>query len=352
MYTICNRVINNKFKYRKRIEDSKKNVFMLSSAFGIQRSINIVRSFNEMFRYRRYTFTKGAKEKYEKENSSFCTSIKEIINKAKSDKGKNVIKEEIICFNRRKVYVGRYEQIKRNDYYNKKVLIAIQLQKFIRGFLGRKLLHDIINANILYEATLSVIYIQKCFRRYYIRKRTRENIIIMNILNQRQLLFKTIERYLSKYFYSIIIRKKTIYNTICSFRMSKIITIQHRYKVHYLSKLSRAIISYENFHYVLTYPFKCKTVQLKLYKNTSLCSLEQSDVLTSDDDYEMYSFEMCPLRKIFVLYINKGKLMPGMYKCQFIVDNCIVCDGRFPHKQFDNGMFYNVIRFNNKIHYG
>ena len=351
MYTICNRVINNKFKYRKRKEDNKTNVFMLSSAFGIQRSINIVKRFNDLFHSRRYTFTITAKEKYEKENNSFCTSIKTKINRAKSVK---VSKEEILCFNRRKLscYIGRYEQIKRNDYYNKKVSVVIQLQKYIRGYLGRKLLHDIINANILYEATLSVIYIQKCFRRYYIRKKTRENIIIMNILLQRKLLYKRIERSLSKYFYNIIMRKYRIYNTICSFRMSKILTIQHRYKVHYLSKLSRAILSYEKYHYVLTYPFKCKTVQLKLYRSTSLCSLEQSDVLTSDDDYEVYSFEMCPLRKIFVLYINKGKLMPGIYKCQFIVDNCIVCDGRFPHKQFDNGMFYNVIRLNNKIHYG
>ena len=42
-------ITNNKFKYRKRKEDNKTNVFMLSSAFGIQRSINIVKRFNDLF---------------------------------------------------------------------------------------------------------------------------------------------------------------------------------------------------------------------------------------------------------------------------------------------------------------
>ena len=157
--------------------------------------------------------------------------------------------------------------------------------------------------------------------------------------------FKIIERKIKQFFIHNLIRKKGIFSTIISYRYPRIITIQHRYKTHLYQKLSKEIIAYEKINYVLNYPFICSKVQLKLYRFTSQYSLDQTTISSVDNEYyELYNFEKCPLRKIFVLYIKIGKIMPGTYRCQLIVDGDVVCDGRFPREEV-NGEFYNVITF-------
>jgi hypothetical protein len=54
---------------------------------------------------------------------------------------------------------------------------------------------------------------------------------------------------------------------------------------------------------------------------------------------------MCPLRKIFILYIPFENLTPGKYRCQLLVDGILTCDGRFPFVECNKGKFYNIIKF-------
>ena len=37
--------------------------------------------------------------------------------------------------------------------------------------------------------------------------------------------------------------------------------------------------------------------------------------------YALFNYSFCPIRKYFVLYIDKSKINPGEYLCQMIVDN-------------------------------
>lgn len=295
------------------------------------------------------TFTKKQLYTFKKENQDFCNFVSKTIQKGlqinKSHKGQEELLNFSQNFRRMSYQIGRTRQINKKSYFERKIQLIINAQKFVRGYLGRRYLIHIINSIIILKALQYIILIQKHFRRYYIYKKTRINLIIIQILHQRKEKFKIIERKIKQFFIHNLIRKKRIFSTIISYRYPRIITIQHRYKTHLYQKLSKEIIAYEKINYVLNYPFICSKVQLKLYRFTSQYSLDQTTISSVDNEYyELYNFEKCPLRKIFVLYIKIGKIMPGTYRCQLIVDGDVVCDGRFPREEV-NGEFYNVITF-------
>ena len=116
------------------------------------------------------------------------------------------------------------------------------------------------------------------------------------------------------------------------------------------SKLSKEIIAYEKVNYVLNYPFICSKVQLKLYRFTSQYSLDQTTISSVDNEYyELYNFEKCPLRKIFVLYIKIGKIMPGTYRCQLTEWLFQAALFYFTKKMHNNFALFDKIRQNSTI---
>lgn len=294
-------------------------------------------------------FTKKQIDKFKKDNKDFCNFVTKTIQNGMKTKKNEKKKEELLNFSknlhRMSYQIGRTSQIKKKSYFERKIQLVINAQKYVRGYLSRRYLINIINSIIILKSLQYIILIQKHFRRYYIYKKTRINLIIIQILQQRKEKCKIIKRKLKQFFIHNLIRKKRIFSTIIRYRYPRIITIQLRYKTHLYQKLSKEIIAYEKINYVLNYPFICSKVQLKLYRFTSQYSLNQTTTSTIDNEYyELYNFEKCPLRKIFVLYIKIGKIMPGTYRCQLIVDGDVTCDGRFPREEV-NGKFYNVITF-------
>ena len=177
----------------------------------------------------------------------------------------------------------------------------------------------------------------------------RENVIILNILKQRESNWKKLQSLFIHYFYSNKKKRELIAERILEWELPYIIKIQNRYRTHYLSNLVKEIIPYEQRNYVLTYPFECNDVKLRIYRYTSMSSLTSFDRSTmislNDENYDVFSFEMCPLRKYHVLYIRHDNLIPGIYKCQFVVDGLVACDGRFPIYENEMETFYNMIKF-------
>ena len=53
----------------------------------------------------------------------------------------------------------------------------------------------------------------------------------------------------------------------------------------------KEIIKKEKKSNVLTYPFKAESIQIKIFLNIS---------------YKFYNFIICPIKKYFVLYIDKS----------------------------------------------
>ena len=102
-------------------------------------------------------------------------------------------------------------------------------------------------------------------------------------------------------------------------------------------KQVKEIIKKEKKSYVLTYPFKAESVQIKIFMNIS---------------YKLYNFIICPIRKYFVLYIDKSTINPGEYLCQMIVDNYIKLDNRYKYMLDNKNNFYNLIYIGQPVSLG
>ena len=95
-------------------------------------------------------------------------------------------------------------------------------------------------------------------------------------------------------------------------------------------KKVKEIIQKEKKSYVLTYPFKAESVQIKIYMKMS---------------YKLYNYFICPVRKYFVLYIDKESINSGEYLCHLIVNNNIILDKRYKYIVDKKNILYNLISF-------
>ena len=59
--------------------------------------------------------------------------------------------------------------------------------------------------------------------------------------------------------------------------------------------------------------------------------------------YKIFDYFICPIRKYFVLYIDKGSINSGEYLCHMIVNNNIVLDKRYKYIVDKNNILYNLI---------
>lgn len=124
---------------------------------------------------------------------------------------------------------------------------------------------------------------------------------------------------------SIVIKK------IRQMQVKKVIKIQQYVRNHLLKIYTKKLLDLEKSHYKLTYPFKAKTVQIKIFMNQW--------------DYKIFDFYYCKVQEIFVVYIDPIWFLKDRYRVQFIVDDCVTCDGSYPHIEFNDGNYYNVIDF-------
>eukprot|EP00340_Litonotus_pictus_P001140 CAMPEP_0170518580 /NCGR_PEP_ID=MMETSP0209-20121228/4241_1 /TAXON_ID=665100 ORGANISM="Litonotus pictus, Strain P1" /NCGR_SAMPLE_ID=MMETSP0209 /ASSEMBLY_ACC=CAM_ASM_000301 /LENGTH=278 /DNA_ID=CAMNT_0010804197 /DNA_START=413 /DNA_END=1249 /DNA_ORIENTATION=- len=67
-------------------------------------------------------------------------------------------------------------------------------------------------------------------------------------------------------------------------------------------------------------------------------------VIVSNDRIEMFDFEFCKARKVYVAYISKTFIRPLTYLCSFIVDDIPVLDSRYS-TVYSGKCFYNKIDF-------
>ncbi len=90
----------------------------------------------------------------------------------------------------------------------------------------------------------------------------------------------------------------------------------------------------------IIYPInKKKDIQLKIYYNDGLS--------------ELFKFEFCEIRKIYVLYLNEDILDNNYnnqngYLCHFFIDNQCVIDKRYKIIKNKSGVIYNFIEFPQK----
>ena len=212
----------------------------------------------------------------------------------------------------------------------------IFLQSCIRSFLLKKKLNiNLLNKIFLERKNIKkIILLQKNIRCFLVRLRIRKKIIINYIKQKRK---KAIQ---------LIINKMRSYNNIL--KMKKIYLIKNKMEernkyAKYIQETFRNyrfFISFKKFmkeineKYCIIYPCKGKKVEIIIYledENNNLIS-------------KRYTFNYNKLLNCFVLFINYNKLYAGKYKCQFIIDDIVICDKNYPYIQYKNEL-YNIIEF-------
>ena len=229
--------------------------------------------------------------------------------------------------------------------YNK-INIVTKIQSHFRAYIvKKKLLIKYISRDYIKKKSIQkIIKIQKIIRSFLAKINVRKKIIVELINEKRK---KSVELIIKKLrdFISIIKTKKTILiNYYLEQRKLKVIFIQESFRnfLFYQSfkKLRKAI----DKNYFLDYPFNAKKVEILLYSDKYSITKNKS---------KKFSFVYNKLLNYFILLIDPSKIFSGKYKCQFVVNDIIICDNRYPTIKHKNKIF-NIIYLipkNKKIKY-
>jgi len=207
----------------------------------------------------------------------------------------------------------------------------IKLQSYIRGYLSRKKL--LIDKSFFEKKSIkAIITIQKHIRGFLARKNIRKKIILKHINQKRKLAIDLIIRNMKHYINVIKIKRIFFINYHLQQRKQKATFIQETFRNNKYYKAFKKLKKEIDTNYFLYYPYKAKKVEIIIYfdDNNKKC--------------KKYSFVYNKLLKCFILLINPCQFFSGKYKCQFVVNDIIVCDERYPTIQHNNG-FYNLIDF-------
>ena len=249
------------------------------------------------------------------------------INKINKNSFKN---DKIINFvgKKRNFYFGRmcnidYKRVIHNR--NEKIIL---IQKHIRGFLSKKIIDEEVNKIIAKRIINKILIIQRTVKNFLTRKKSLDKLIVNVIHNERISKSNKIADIFSLYHYRNLYKKNLIIKKILKIRNDSVLLIQNKFRLLIFNKKVKEIIKKEKKSYVLTYPYKAETVQIKIYMNMS---------------YKLYNYFICPIRKYFVLYIDKGSIDAGEYLCHMIVNNNVILDKRYKYIVDKNNILYNLI---------
>ena len=216
---------------------------------------------------------------------------------------------------------------------NQKIVL---IQSFIRSyFLRKKLNFNLLNRMYLETKNIrKIVLLQKNIRSFLARLRIRKKIIMKYIKQRRKAAINK------------IINKMRSYNNIL--KTKKLIFIKNKIEernkyAKYIQETFRNYKFYNSFKklmkeinekYFIIYPCKGNKVEIIIY-------LEENSNLIP----RKYTFYYNKLLKCFTLFINPEKLYAGKYKCQFVIDDIVICDKNYPYIQYKNEL-YNIITFN------
>jgi hypothetical protein len=217
----------------------------------------------------------------------------------------------------------------------------IFLQSCIRGFLLKKKLNfNLLNKLYLERRNIKkIIIIQKNIRCFLAKLKIRKKIIINYIKQKRKKAINIIIKKMQSYNNKLKMKKLFFIKNKIEERNKYARYIQETYRNYKFYSSFKKLLKEMNEKYFIIYPCKGKKVELIIY-------LEENKKLVQ----KKYTFIYNKLLQCFILFINPNKLDAGKYKCQFIIDDIVICDKNYPYTQFRNEL-YNIIEFgqNNEI---
>ena len=189
-----------------------------------------------------------------------------------------------------------------------------------------------------------IINIQKIVRSFLSKINLRKKIIIELINKKRKNSIELIIKKLHDYISVIKVKKTILINYCLEQRKIKAIFIQQSFRNYLFYKSFQKLRQDIEKNYFLDYTLNAKKVEILLYEDNKSINKKK---------YKKFSFSFNKLLKYFILLINPNQIFSGKYKCQFVVNDIIMCDNRFPTIKRKNQIF-NIIYLvptNKKITY-
>ena len=208
--------------------------------------------------------------------------------------------------------------------------ILIMIQKHVKSFVKRIKILRIITHIIISKMIHKVLLIQKNFNGYKVRKMFRSKFLLNFILHERNIKSNKIKEALFNYKNCLDTKRQFLIKQILDTRMDKIKFIQNYYRMRLLSQTAKLILQKQKSCYELFYPYYAKHLEIKIFYDNSLKS------------YKNFNYFLCPIRNVFVCYIDFNEIQPGKHFCQMIKDSIPIYDEKLP-KSERNGHYYNII---------
>lgn len=135
---------------------------------------------------------------------------------------------------------------------------------------------------------------------------------------------------------SFLIRKTILYNLLVNYLLRKrndnAVLIQRKFRLYFYIQEFNKILDKERKHYSVYFLMNAKNKNIHLH------------IVVSNDKINIYPFEFCKARQIYVAYVPKTDIFPTTYLCSFIIDGIPVLDSRYS-TVYSGQNFYNKIDF-------
>ena len=311
--------------------------FLINSIINIKKILN---SNNPFMKYIKYAKPYNIKNVKSYKNNKDINKLLLYEKNTYNVKNKLFKNEKIINFNRNKQNCKNFYYTRMSNIEFKKINSSITekiilLQKNIRGYLSKKVVDENINNVVAKNIINNILTIQRNFRKFLFKKKYLDNLIINIIQNERNTKGNKITDIFSLYHYRNLYKKHLIIKKIVISRYKSATLIQSKFLSFIVRKKVKKILKTEKKSYILTYPFNAESVQIKIYLDKAYT-------------YKIYNYFICPIRKYFIVYIDKKLIEPGEYLCHLIVDNIIKIDKRYKYIN-KNNIIYNLVTFGNYL---
>ena len=311
-------------------------IFLINSILKLKKTINKNNPYMKYIKYVKPYNLNNTKINSNSNNNKYKLLLEEEkrkLNTKMNYSSKN--NEQILNFNKnrkncRNFYFTRMCNIECKKVNANRTEKIILLQKNIRGFLSKKIFDEKVNNEIAKNFISNILIIQRAVRQFLFKKNSLNNLIIKIIKNERFQKGNKITDIFSLYHYRNFYKKNIIINKIINARNNSATLIQSEFKTYLFNKKVKEILKKEKNSYILTYPFKADSVQIKIYHKDNIFN------------YKIYNYFICPIRKYFIAYIDKNSIDPGEHLCHIKVNNATKIDDRYQFVN-KNNILYNLI---------
>ena len=278
--------------------------------------------------------TQDQRRKFELKHKEIKNMLQLIRAQGKYTQSLNLkVKEKPINFNTMKKNNVYFQFFNKNEKYIRNLqlnTIIIMIQKHVKSFVKRIKILRIITHIIISKMISKVLLIQKHFNGYKLRKNFRTKFLLNFILHERNVKSNKIKEALFNYRNYLETKRQYLIKNILDTRMEKIKFIQNYYRMRLLNQTAKLILQKQKTCYEIFYHYFAKHLEIKIYYDNSLKS------------YKNFNYFLCPIRNVFVCYIDFNEIQPGKHFCQIIKDSFPIFDEKLPRAE-RNGHYYNII---------